>query len=140
MSLITIEYGEYQLKSSFYKHANEDNAPELSYLTLGLTGESGEVADNVKKIIRVTGQEDYNAFWRAMNEYGRARLVDELGDTLWYLNKLCMYLGVPIEALMMLNTVKLHERHGIAMKLDWPFTAASLKEIKAEFEEYVDVC
>ncbi len=130
MSTITDEYTTYQYASSFYKHFDEGNAPELSYLTLGLAGEAGEFADNVKKVVRKVGQDDPNAYWRLIHEGARVELVDELGDVLWYLSKLAFLLCISIEELMVNNTLKLHERHGAKMSLDWPFTHITFKEAK----------
>ena len=133
---IAQEYTEYQRVSSFYRHADEDNAPELSYLAMGLAGEAGEFVDQVKKVIREVGQDDPNAYWRMMNEGARDKLIDELGDVLWYLNKLAAFLSLPINDLMIMNTIKLHERHGAGMGLTWPFTHITFKEAK----ELYNVC
>ena len=59
----------------------------LAYLTLGVTGEAGEVAEKIKKIIR--------------NDEGvvspekREELKKEIGDVLWYLAMLSRELGFP---------------------------------------------
>jgi len=127
---IISKYTDYQDATSWYKHWNEDNAPELSYLTLGLVGEAGEFADNVKKIVRKVGQLDITGFRVAMREGAERGLTDELGDVLWYLNKLCTFLGVTIEDLMVDNTAKLHERYGRESGAEWPFDHITFEEAK----------
>ncbi len=127
---ITLKYTNYQDATSWYAHHNEDNAPELSYLTLGLAGESGEFADNVKKLVRETGQLDITKFRVSMRAGAERDLIDELGDVLWYLNKLCVFLGVTIEDLMVDNTAKLHERYGHEAGVDWPFDHITYEEAK----------
>nr|WP_247363259.1 nucleoside triphosphate pyrophosphohydrolase family protein [Bradyrhizobium sp. 156] len=52
----------------------------LSYLGLGLAGESGEVADHIKKLLR----DDW---------LDQAGLVEELGDVIYYWACLCVATG-----------------------------------------------
>ena len=99
------------------------------YLTLGLAGESGEFADEVKKIIRVSGTRDDKTFERLITApgMGKEKLMDELGDVLWYLVKLGDFLNVSLDGLMVLNTYKLYNRlikRGKFTKeeMPWPFT------------------
>lgn len=72
---------------------------ELPYLVLGLTGEAGEVANKVKKIIRGD----------ARNEPDK-EIAKELGDVYWYLDRLCHYLGTSPEQVMRGNMDKLLDR------------------------------
>lgn len=122
------EYKNFLDKTSWYTHTDEGSAPELMYLTLGLAGESGEFADAVKKIIRVTGAYDGVGFAKLMHgDGGEEKLLEELGDVLWYLTKLTSFLGTTVEDLMVRNTYKLYNR---LIKLDkispastpWPFS------------------
>ena len=66
--------------------------------TLGLAGESGEFCDLVKKSIR-DGSQNTN------------RLLEELGDVLWYVTSLAGQIGFTLDELASLNYQKLHERH-----------------------------
>ncbi len=59
--------------------ANPDNE-RLSYLGLGLSAESGEVADHIKKLLR-DGKLDNGA------------LIEELGDVIYYWACLCVASG-----------------------------------------------
>ena len=69
----------------------------LMYLALGLCGESGEVAEKIKKQYR-DGKLDVEA------------LIKELGDVLWYWTRLCDELNVDPEAVINLNIRKLLDR------------------------------
>lgn len=71
---------------------------ELPYLVLGLTGEAGEVANKVKKILRG----DFNV--------PDTEIAKELGDIYWYLDRLCHYFGTTPEAVMRQNMEKLEDR------------------------------
>lgn len=124
---IETRYGNFQNDTSWYKHANEQNAGELVYLVLGLVGEAGEFADAVKKIVRECGVTNVDAFDQILLREGvRNKLIDELGDTLWYMNKIMMFLGISQAELMTVNTLKLYERLSARNKsnlteLEWPF-------------------
>jgi len=126
------EYRKFLNDTSWYTHTDEGNASELMYLTLGLAGESGEFADAVKKIIRVTGSQNGMEFAKLMHTAGgRDKLIDELGDVLWYLVKLGDFLNVPLDGLMIINTYKLYNRliergKFTAEEMPWPFTDPQL--------------
>ena len=74
----------------------------LTYLSLGLTGEAGEVANQVKKMIRDDGGE--------LTRRRRNKIYDELGDVLWYLAMLAEDLGESLEFIASFNIMKLQER------------------------------
>ena len=69
----------------------------LSYLALGLTGEAGEVANKVKKLIRD-------------GDLDTATIIDELGDVMWYVAMLCDYFKVDLKYVANLNLYKLNNR------------------------------
>ena len=126
------EYRQFLNDTSWYTHTDEHNAPELMYLTLGLAGESGEFADAVKKIIRSSGAHDDTAFNELMGgRQGEKKLVDELGDVLWYLVKLLDFMGLSLNELMVLNTYKLYTRllakgQFTKEEMPWPFEHPNL--------------
>lgn len=72
------------------------------YPSLGLTGESGEVADKVKKIIR-----DKEGRFDVHDEY---EIAKELGDVLWYIANLSSDLGYSLSDVARFNTEKLKSR------------------------------
>lgn len=72
----------------------------LEYLTLGLVGEAGEIANKVKKVIR-----DGN---RLNNPKQNVR--DEIGDVLWYCAMLANELNVNLGKIMEDNLRKLSDR------------------------------
>ena len=72
------------------------------YPTLGLTGESGEVADKVKKVIR-----DKDGVF---DQETREALKLELGDVLWYVAQLASELGLALEDVGQANLEKLASR------------------------------
>ncbi len=72
------------------------------YPTLGLVGESGEVAEKVKKVIR-----DKNGIFDQETLIG---LKKELGDVLWYLSNICSELNLSLEDIAEENLKKLKKR------------------------------
>ena len=92
---------DYQLESrstARYPNAGDN----LIYPTLGLTGEAGEVADKVKKLIRDRGG--------VVDEHFREDVALELGDVLWYLAQLATELGLSLEEVASANLSKLKRR------------------------------
>ncbi len=91
------EYQEKAKKTALYpkEHA-------LPYLSLGLIGEAGEVANKVKKIIR-----DDNS---VVTPEKREDLRGEIGDVLWYCAMLCEELDMNLGDAMSDNITKLYDR------------------------------
>ncbi len=122
------EYKAFLTQTSWYAHAHEGNAKEFAYLAMGLSGESGEFIDALKKIVREVGFDNESAFQYALRDFAtRQILINELGDTLWYLTRLTSLLGIDIGQLAIFNTYKLYNRLVELDKIDpektpWPFS------------------
>ncbi len=119
------EYTKFLKDSSWYEHAGEGNVKELTYLTLGLTGESGEFADDIKKWVRSHGFE-HNI--KDLDMETKLKMILELGDVAWYLIRMCDVLNINLEVLLSVNTLKLYERlqsnweGAIEDEVVWPFS------------------
>lgn len=95
---------------SLYPGLNEKNMQAAMYLTLGLNGEAGEVAEKFKKLIR--DQRLLPAAKLAeMGEERQLEILHELGDVLWYITRLAAELGFNLEEVMEANYKKLSSRH-----------------------------
>lgn len=79
-----------------------DRGSNVIYPTLGLCGESGEVAEKVKKLIRDRDGK--------MDDAWKAELTKELGDVLWYISQVAFELGTDLETVAQKNIEKLHSR------------------------------
>ncbi len=66
---------------------------------LGLAGEAGEVADEVKKCL-------YQG-----REWDPKKIIEELGDVLWYVALMADLLNVPLDFVMEYNIEKLQKRY-----------------------------
>ena len=75
---------------------------KLGTCGLGLTGESGEIADLIKKIL-------YQG--KKLDEETKNELRKELGDLMWYVAFTCSTLDVSIEQVMQENVEKLKDRY-----------------------------
>ena len=74
----------------------------IIYPTLGLTGEAGEVANKVKKIIRDGTNKN--------NENLVQEISAEIGDCLWYISVLADDIGVKLSDIANRNLEKLANR------------------------------
>ena len=91
------EYQQHALETAIYTEASR-----IVYPTLGLTGEAGEVADKVKKVIRDSNKE--------FTDEKRLEIVKEIGDVLWYCATLSRDLGYELEEVAQMNVDKLRSR------------------------------
>ena len=69
---------------------------------LGLSGESGEIMEKFKKILR-----DKNG---KISEDDRDAIIKELGDVLWYVNSVAHLLDCSLEEVARRNNDKLFSR------------------------------
>ena len=79
-----------------------DVGNNLWYPALGLAGESGEVAEKIKKLYRDAGGE--------MTHELRVNLCKELGDVLWYVANIACEAGLHMEDIAIANIRKLADR------------------------------
>ena len=73
---------------------------------LGLCGESGEVADSVKK-----------AYMQG-HHFDREHIAEELGDVLWYVAETAAALGFDMDDIAMKNIEKLCKRYPAGFSAD----------------------
>ncbi|OGI16728.1 MAG: hypothetical protein A3J63_05135 [Candidatus Moranbacteria bacterium RIFCSPHIGHO2_02_FULL_40_12b] len=96
-----MNFEEYQKKSrKTAKYPEADN--NFVYPTLGLAGESGEVAEKIKKVIRDKGGK--------IDDETRELIKKELGDVLWYVAQLATELGLSLDDVASHNIEKLYSR------------------------------
>lgn len=72
------------------------------YLAIGLAGEAGEVANEIKKVASKDGG--------VLTETRRTAILDEAGDVLWYLTRLIDELGSNLALVARNNQSKLEGR------------------------------
>ena len=101
--MTTTTFESYQLATEATAvYPNDTEIMALSYVTLGLTGEAGEIANKVKKILRDAGGE--------VTKEHRDNIAAEVGDVLWYLTRLADELGYSLEEIATSNMEKLASR------------------------------
>lgn len=95
-----MDFNEYQNEAhKTLIHKDRDN---LAYFALGIAGESGEVADKVKKIFRDRGG--------VMTDEDKEEIAKEMGDVLWYLSQMAQYVGKDFVEIAQMNLDKLRSR------------------------------
>lgn len=96
------EYSEQAISTLLGEHAITDLSPTLISQVFGLVGESGEVAEKFKKLIRDDkGQ---------LSDEAKAEIIKELGDILWYVNSTAILLGSSLNEVAEKNVAKVLSR------------------------------
>lgn len=90
-----MKMNHYQEKAFTTATAESQN---IYYMTMGMTGEAGEIANKVKKVMRDGKQLDIED------------IKHELGDVLWYVAGLATVLGIDLEDVAKANIEKLKSR------------------------------
>lgn len=93
---------EYQTEALVTALWSGDEMKDLAHWVLGVTGESGEIAEKVKKIIR-----DFDG---QLSDDAKKELMKEVGDVLWYLAVLTEHLGFTFDEVGKQNIAKLRDR------------------------------
>jgi NTP pyrophosphatase (non-canonical NTP hydrolase) len=94
-------FDEYQEKSrKTAKYPNIGN--NFIYPVIGLAGESGEVSEKIKKIIRDHGG--------IASDAHKEEIKKELGDVLWYVAQISTELGLSLKDVAASNIEKLYSR------------------------------
>lgn len=98
-----MNFDEYQSASAITAiYPKQGTVLGLTYTALGLCGEAGELAENVKKALR----DDQGVI---TNER-RDNLVKELGDVMWYAAQIANELSYPLAKVAQANLDKLSSR------------------------------
>lgn len=92
------EYQQKSRKTAKYPEAGNN----FVYPTLGLTGEAGEVAEKIKKVLRDNGGK--------IDDEAKKLIKKELGDVLWYVAQLATELGLSLDDVANHNIEKLLSR------------------------------
>ena len=96
------DYSKTAITTLSDSHAYGELTPALMAQVLGLVGESGEVAEKFKKIIR-----DKDG---VISDEDKQEIVKELGDILWYVNAVADLLGSSLNEVATKNLDKVLSR------------------------------
>lgn len=91
------EYQTVAAGTAIYPGKHTQSQESIVYTALGLVGESGEVAEKVKK-------------WIRDGKWNREDVIKEVGDVLWYIAALSAELGYTLEHVALMNLDKLRDR------------------------------
>lgn len=91
-----------RLELIVFRTAQEQIRKDLNYAGLGLCSEAGEVAGEIKKVLRND--------WGALTEDRKERILDELSDVLWYVQLVADLIDTDISELIEHLDIKLAGR------------------------------
>lgn len=106
---------EYQAETRRTMSSIGDEKLQLAVLALGLTGESGELADMIKKHLGHGHPLDKN------------KVIKEIGDVLWYAARLADSLKVPLSMVVLENVKKLRIRYPNGFSTEASLNRADIK-------------
>ena len=96
-----MECDDYQ-RAAMRTARDKEARDEFMHLVLGLVGETGEIAEKVKKLVR-----DKNS---DLAQLDLDDMAAELGDVLWYTAVLAEFLGLSLNDVAQRNVDKLADR------------------------------
>jgi len=98
----SLDYAAFLARTNSLEIENDCNVTQLLTAALGLTAESGEFTEVVKKIIfQGKPYSEENVF----------HMKRELGDICWYLAQACMALDTTFDEVIEMNVEKLQARY-----------------------------
>lgn len=95
-----MEFKEYTNKANKTLNNHNSDTEAFTNYALGLVGESAEVSEHVKK---------YAFHGHSLDVM---KVIDELGDVLWYINAIATMCGSDLEQVAKHNNEKLERRYG----------------------------
>ena len=97
------EYQEVSAETDLGNIGGRQNLkPEWMYYVLGIGGETGELLEKIKKLFRDSSG------YPTMEQ--KKAILNEMGDVMWYMARLCDKLGMPFSDVPKLNIEKLFSR------------------------------
>lgn len=96
------DYSTQAISTLHNEHDTKDLDATLISQVFGLVGESGEVAEKFKKLIR-----DKNG---SLDQSDKDEIIKELGDILWYVNSVATLLDSSLEEVAKKNLDKVISR------------------------------
>lgn len=97
-----MNFVEYQIKARETRVFPDDH--KVVYPALALSGETGELANKIKRIMRRGDS------FADLDIGDKLSLIGEIGDVLWYLSALADDLGFDLDGCARMNLTKLAQR------------------------------
>ena len=96
------DYSDAAISTDLFDQTEAIDSHAMLEKVFGLVGEAGEVAEKFKKLLR---DKDGKA-----TDDDKKELAKELGDVLWYVNSVGMYLGFSLDEIAQMNLDKVLSR------------------------------
>ena len=107
------QYQEWAKSTAIYEDQGEQGG--LIYAIMGMVGEAGELANEMKKVLRDDNttthkRSDMSRAAKYLTRDRRDKMVLELGDVLWYIAAVARELDATLSDVALANTIKLMAR------------------------------
>lgn len=101
-----------QFVADGYSNPSATTEMKLMNAALGLMGEAGEVADLIKKKLKIMQDPKHLTIEDTLVKWEQEeRFTEEIGDVIWYCVHLCSILGIDFQDVIVGNYEKLSNRY-----------------------------
>lgn len=101
-----------QFVADGYSNPSATTEMKLMNAALGLMGEAGEVADLIKKKLKIMQDPEHLTIEDTLVKWEQQeRFTEEIGDVIWYCVHLCSILGIDFQDVIVGNYEKLSKRY-----------------------------
>jgi hypothetical protein len=94
-----ISFSEYVELAARTDQSSGDTMKDITVAAMGMVGEAAETLEHVKKVVEQGHELDI------------AKIVYEMGDSLWYHGKMSRLIRVPLDVIAYMNIEKLRKRY-----------------------------
>lgn len=120
-----VDYKKYAWKG-FCENPTNKKILDLLHMSMGYTSEAAEVQDTLKKFVFHS------------KEYDKSSLLDEIGDSVWYLFNMITLLDINFKDVLISNMIKLDSRYPNGREKNYFLNKRNKEQEKKKIKEYIE--